>query len=392
MEDNFGFGNILGPDEIETLFTDPGDEVSDEQAQEAGVDTSEEEGKEKDNTTEDVDPELLFAEEGEKHPESVGSGNDKGKEKEDTTTGTASGASPNLFSSIARACAVDGIFPNLDEEVINKAETAEDFSNLIDAEVNARLDDKQRRISEALDNGVEPSDIKKYENTLQYISSITEQQLAEESQDGELLRRNIIFQDFLNKGYAREKAEKLTKRTIDQGTDVEDAREALQSNREFFQNAYNKLLKDAQDNAERQRQERQKQADKLKNDILTDKGAFGDMEISNAIRNKAFENVSKPVYRNPETGEYLTALQKYELENRSDFLKYTSLFFTLTNGFKDFESFTKGKVKKEVKKGLRALEQTLNSTKRDANGNLKMVTGASDDPESFFSKGLSLDV
>jgi hypothetical protein len=98
------------------------------------------------------------------------------------------------------------------------------------------------------------------------------------------------------------------------------------------------------------------------------------------------------VYKDPETGEYLTSIQKYEAENRADFLKYVGLFYTLTNGFKDFESFTKGKVQKEVKKGLSQLEKTLNSTRRNQDGSLKMVTSVTDDPESFITKGFKLDI
>jgi hypothetical protein len=96
--------------------------------------------------------------------------------------------------------------------------------------------------------------------------------------------------------------------------------------------------------------------------------------------------------KDPETGEYLTALQKYEMEHRADFLKYVGLFMTLTNGFKDFDSFTKGKVKKELKKGLRELEQTLSNSHRGPSGGLKMVTNAQNDPESYFGKGFKLDI
>lgn len=88
----------------------------------------------------------------------------------------------------------------------------------------------------------------------------------------------------------------------------------------------------------------------------------------------------------------MTALQKYEAEHRPDFLKYVSLFYTLTNGFKDFDSFTKGEVKKKVKKGLRELEQTLNTTRRFPNGSLKPIVGRDDDPESFIGKGVRLDL
>ena len=392
------FDNILGENEIETLFVDPEDnEVVDEPTkteEEEVIDTpdsKDDKPKEKNKTTEVVDPETLFEEE---TPESVGSGKDK-EGKEDTVTDEGSdGTSPNdnFYSSIANALAVDGIFPNLDDETVKKAVDAETFSDLIEAEVNARFEEKQQRISKALENGVEPTDIKKYESTLDYINKITDAAIAEESEKGEQLRYNLIYQDFLNKGMSADKAKKYTDRTINAGTDVEDAKEALQSNKEYFSGEYNRLLQEAQQQADEDKAERSKQAKQLQTSLLRDKNLFGDMEISNDVRKKAFETVSKPVYRDPETGDYLTALQKYEIEHRADFLKYTGLFFAMTNGFKDFDSFAKGKVKKEMRKGLRDLEKTLNNTSRTKDGNLRMVTNQKDDPDSFIGKGMKLDL
>lgn len=390
------FDNILGEQEIETLFTDPEDnDVQEEhkETEEEETDTPDSDGKkqkEKDNTTEDVDPEDLFED---KAPESVGSGKDNEGKEDTAPDNDADGTSPNNFySSIANACAVDGIFPNLDDETIKKAVDAESFSNLIKAEINARFDEKQKRISQALENGVEPTDIKKYESTLNYINTITDAAIAEESEKGEQLRYNLIYQDFINKGMTPDKAKKFADRTVDAGTDIEDAKEALLSNKEFFSNAYNKMLQDAQQKADEDKAEREKNAKELEKSLMKDKQLFGDMEISNDIRKKAFDSVSKPVYKDPETGDYMTAIQKYESEHRADFLKYTGLIFAMTNGFKDFDSFAKGKVKKEVKKGLRELEQTLNNTRRNNDGSLRMVTNQKDDPNSFISKGMKLDL
>lgn len=394
--EGLSFDNILGEQEIETLFTDP----EDNDVQEERKETEEEEvetpdsdpkkQKEKDNTTEDVDPENLFED---KAPESVGSGKDNEGKEDTAPDNDADGTSPNNFySSIANACAVDGIFPNLDDETIKKAVDAESFSNLIEAEINARFDEKQKRISQALENGVEPNDIKKYEDTIAYINTITDTAIAEESEKGEQLRYSLIYRDFLNKGMSPDKAKKYTDRAVDAGTDVEDAKEALLSNKEFFSNAYNKMLQDAQQKADEEKAEREKNAKELEKTLMKDKQLFGDMEISNDIRKKAFDSVSKPVYKDPETGDYMTAIQKYESEHRAEFLKYTGLIFAMTNGFKDFDSFAKGKVKKEVKKGLRELEQTLNNTRRNNDGSLRMVTNQKDDPNSFISKGMKLDL
>lgn len=389
------FDNILGEQEIETLFTNP----EDTKVTEGGVaEEREKEGEEtpapheeKNDTTEVVNPDTMFEEEA---PESVGSGNKKEGEKEDTVPEKeADGTSPNNFySSIANALAVDGIFPNLDEETVKKAVDAESFSDLIEAEVNARFDERQQRISKALENGVEPTDIRKYENTLNYISTITDAAISEESEKGEQLRYNLIFQDFLNKGMTSEKAKKLTDRAIEAGTDIEDAKEALLSNKEYFTGAYNQLLREAQQEADAERMERATQAKQLETSLMKDKQLLGDMEISNDLRKKAFDSISKPVYKDPETGQYMTAIQKYESEHRADFLKYTGLLFTLTNGFKDFDTFAKGKAKKEMRKGLKELEHTLNNTRRNSDGSLRMVTNQREDPDSFISKGMKLDL
>ena len=389
------FDNILGEQEIENLFMEPEETTPGEQEVETREDKSGDENDDEQNkTTETVDPEDLFEEE-EKQPESVGSEKNKEeKEKEGSTDDTGGGTSPNenFYSSIANAMAEDGIFPNLDSETINKADSAEALSDLIEKEVNARLDEKQQRVSKALENGVEPDEIRMYEVTLNNINSIKDADLTAENERGEQLRYNVIFQDFLNKGYSKERADKLTKRSIDAGTDIEDAKEALQSNKEFFQSKYDKLLQDAEKEAEQAKADRQKQSAKLKDSLLKDKGLMGDLEINKEMRQKAFDCISKPIYKNPETGEYMTAVQKYEQEHPAEFIKYVGLVMALTNDFKDWDSFVKGKVKKETSKGLRDLEQKLRGNKLNSDGSMRLVTSVKDDPESYIGRGFKLDI
>ena len=390
------FNNILGEQEIDGLFSDTEEPATQEESAESDKEKSDGTvNGDTQKTTEVVNPDDLFSgdtieeEEEKTQPESVGSGKNK-EEKEDATAGKGSDTSPNFYSSIANALAVDGIFPNSDEAAVSKVDSAESLSELIEAEINARFDDKQRRISKALENGVEPSQIRQYEGVLEQISNITDNQLTAESEEGERLRRNLIYQDYLNKGYTPEKAQKMTQRTFDSGTDIEDAKDALQGNREFFQAQYDKLLEEAQKAAEKDRAELQKQEANLKKSILEDKQLMGDMELNQDVRKKIYDNISRPVYRDPESGQYLTALQKYESENHADFMKYVGLFYTLTDGFKDFKSFAKAELKKEMRKGLRELEQTLQNTRRSSDGSLNLVGGRKSDPESFLEGGFKL--
>ena len=390
MEEGLSLDNILGADEIENLFVD------DEETQEtppANEETPDEENKEKnkEETTEVVDVDTLFADE----PESVGSGKeDNTKEKEGTESDKDKGTSPknNFYSSIAKALKEEGIFPDLDDEVANNIKAPEDFAEIVEKQIQARFDERQKRIDAAINVGIEPSEIKRYENTLGYLNSLQDSAITDETDKGERLRQQLIFQDFINRGYSKERAQREVQKSFNSGTDIEDAKEALASNKEFFQNEYDNLVKEAQEEEKKETQKRQKQAEELKKSILEDSKVFGDLSVDKSTRQKIYDNISKPVYKDPETGELFTAIQKYEMENRNEFLKNVGLLFTLTDGFKNLDGLVKGKVRKEVKKGLRELEHTLNNTSRTSDGNLKFASGVEDDPESFIGKGWDLDV
>lgn len=166
----------------------------------------------------------------------------------------------------------------------------------------------------------------------------------------------------------------------------------MKSNIDFFNDKYEELVNEAKAEFENEKKSRKEQAEKLKSSILNDKNVFGDLTLDKSTRQRVYDNISKPVYKDPETGEFYTAIQKYEMENRTEFLKNVGLLFTLTDGFKNLDGLVKGKVNKEVKRGLRELENTLNNTARTSDGNLKFVSGVDEDPESFIGKGWSLDV
>ena len=388
MEEELSLDNILGADEIENLFVED-DETQDAPPANGEPPKKEEEpSKDKEETTEVVDVDNLFTD----TPESVGSGKENTEEKEDTTP-KGNGTSPkNFYSSIAKALKEEGIFPDLEDESLTKVKDPEDFRDLIDQQIKAGLDERQKRIDEALNAGVEPTEIRKYENTINFLDSIKEENISDEGDKGEKLRKDLIYQDFINRGYSKERATREVQKSFNAGTDIDDAKEALKSNIDFFRDKYDELVNDAKSEAEQEERERKEQAEKLKSSILNDKDVFGDLSVDKSTRQKIYDNIAKPVYKDSETGEYFTAIQKYEMENRTDFLKNIGLLFTLTDGFKNLDGLVKGKVKKEVKKGLRELEHTLNNTARTSDGNLKFVSGVDEDPESFIGKGWNLDV
>lgn len=378
MEEELSLDNILETEDIENLF-------SEQETQEITNSESPEEDKE---TTETVNVNNLFTDES----ESVGSEEDNTRDKEDTDSSNDKGASPtnNFYSSIAKALREEGIFQNLDDEV--NISSAEDFAKAMRDEITAQFDERQRRIDEALSAGIEATEIRRYENTLGYLNSLQDSHLSDESEKGEKLREQLIYQDFINRGYSKERAQREVKKSFSSGTDIEDAKEALISNKEFFQSEYENLIKEAQEEEKREVQERKEQAEKLKKSILEDDKVFGELQVDKSTRKKIFDTISKPVYKDPETGELFTTIQKYEMDNRTEFLKNLGLVFTLTDGFKNLNGLVKNKVRKEVKRGLKELEHTLNNTARTSDGNLKFMSGIEEDPESYIGKGWEIDV
>lgn len=373
--------NILTGSEIENLFVD--DNTQEPAPEDTGKEKEEkpEEGK-KEETTE-VNVNSLFTDE----PESVGSGNIEEKEDTDPDKGSTS---PKFYSSIAKAFAEEGIFPDLDEDTVSKVKTPEDFRDLVEKQIKASLDERQKRVDEALSAGVEPDTIRQYEGAINYLNSLDDDTITAETDEGEKLRKQLIYQDFINRGYSKERASREVQKSLNGGTDVDDAKEALNSNKEYFKSKYDEVIEDAKKEEEAEVAKRKEQAAQLKTSILTDKKVFGEIEVDKATRQRIYDNIAKPIYKDPETGEMLTAIQKYEMDHRTDFLKNLGLIFTLTDGFKTLDGLVKGKVRKEVKRGFRELENTLNNTARTSDGNLNYASGV--DSESFIGKGWTIDV
>ncbi len=380
---------ILGADEIdvENLF---GEDEEEQKTQVTPPEKKEKEDKEIETTTEEeeVNPDDLFAD-----PESVGSEEDNQEEKEDTKSEKDKGTSPktNFYSSIASALKDEGIFPELDDETLSNIKTPEDFAEAVEKTVQAKLDEKQRRIDAALSADVEPDEVRRYETVLTNLESIKEEHIADETEKGERLRKNLIYQDFLNRGYSEQRAKREVEKSFNAGTDIDDAKEALESNKEYFKDQYQDLIKEAQEEAKQEQERIKKEATELKKSMLEDKEVFEGISLDKTTRQKAYDNIVKPVYKT-EDGEYLTAIQKYEMENPVEFRKYLSILFTLTDGFKSIDGLVKGKVKKEVKQSLRELEHKLSSTSRTSAGEPKYVGGVEEDPESYIGKGWKLDV
>lgn len=365
--DGLNFDSILDESQVNELF---GGEPEVEEP--TSTPTEQPEDLEEENITEEDDS--LF---GKKQPESVG--NDDSQEQEGVPP-TGAGTSPSeFFSSIAEAFVEEGIFPDLDEETISKINSPEALRDAITAQIQAGLTEEQQRVSNALKYNVEPSQIAWYENTLSQLDEITEDFLRDDKNEQSAnVRRTLLLRDYLNRGFSEARAKKAIDRAFENGTDVDDAVEALESCKEFYTNGYNTLIEEAEQAEKKAAKEREAQNQKLRKTILEDDiKFFGDMEIDKKTRQKAYDAIMKPVYKDKETGRVLTALGKLEQEDREGFLAKIGLLYALTDEFKNLDKVLKSKVKKEVNKGFSALEKKLNNSRIPTGGTLKFMSGNS---------------
>ena len=351
--------------------------------------TNEEEKDKKDNIIPEgpVDATDLF---GSEEPESVGE--DKNEEKEETKP-KKTGSSPqdgNLYSNFAQALKGDGLFQFLDEDTVKGIVDADSFSEAFEQEVNARLDDATRYVKEALEAGVRPDVITQYQRTIQGLSSITDEQLTAETEQGANLRRQILRQDLLIRGYKPDRVDKQVERIMSSGTDIDEAGEALESVKEYFTQKYNDTVNEAKQNAAEERRKKQAEQEEFKKAILEKGKLFDDIPIDKATRRKAYDAMMRIVDTNEE-GEQVTAVQKYADENPVEFRTMLGIVYALTDGFTKMGNLLTKSVNKKVNSNLKEIERRITNQSYQG-GSLNLVEGNDGKRNPVDFRGLRIDI
>lgn len=341
--------------------------------------------KDNNNLTE-VDVDSLFT-----SPESVGEEEDtQGQEGSKAVEGEDPKVAKGLYSSIASALKAERILTSVENDNFDDIKTPEDFVQLFNKEVEARLTEEHKRIKTALDAGMEPTEIDKFEKTLKFLETIEEDSLTAETPEAETLRKQLIYQDYINRGFAHAKAVKEVEKSIAAGTDIEDAMESLGTNKDFYSTKYQSII-DAQAEAIKAEKQRIKEeGEALKKLVETTDAPFKNITVDAVTKSLILKNLSVADIKG-EDGKYRTPLQDYQVQNPQEFLYKIGALYTLTDGFKDFDKIIKPTVKKATNTSLRELENTLKNT-RVNQGNLNFVGSSEiqDDTESYL--GVTLDI
>ena len=332
-----------------------------------------------------IDAESLFDD-----PESVGEDDNKeGKEAKPDGDGS-SPKGESLYSSFAQALKGDGLFQFLDDETVGNINDADSFSQAMEDEINARLDDATRKVKEALESGVQPSVIAQYERTIQNLEAITPEQLNAETEEGANLRRTIIRQDLLSRGYRQDKVEKQVERIMSSGTDIEEAADSLEAVKEYFKQRYENTVSEAKKEAEAEKAKTRKEVEEFRKAMLEKDKLFEDIPVDKATRRKAYEAMTK-VVSTSEDGEQLTAVQQYADEHPVEFRTMLGVVYALTDGFTKMGKLLTKSVDKKVNKNLREIERRVMGTTRQG-GSFNFIEGDETRNSKPDFRGVRIDI
>lgn len=336
MEEELGMNLFLGDDfdyDGDESNVDPNGHIVDN---DLGDDDSEENNDEsstqnnindEEDTNEDEDPERVVG----------GNTEDEDTDDDDDDVGNSS---PPLYKSFASLLHKEGVLASVDSSKLEKVETIQDLANLITEEVKAKelidLTEEQREAVEAFRSGFDVETFQRQKQTENQLNSITEDTLVE----NEDLRKQLIYQDFINQGFNESKALKLTERSFATDGDIEDAKEALENIRAGVKERFEEEKRYNLEQARLAKEQEEKRIKELENSILKTEEPFAGVKLNETARKEIVKNMMVPVGKNPVTGVEENALMKSQRED-PEFSRKLYTVFTLTKGFTDFSQFGK---------------------------------------------------
>ena len=295
---------------------------------------------------------------------------DNDEESEDDNT---SSSKSNLFKSLAALLKEKALISSEDFEVEDEDSFVELFKKEIEKSEYSDLDDNQKNYLKQTREGIPHEKVTKDLRQLDQLNTVTNDALESDPE----LRKRVIYQDFVNRGYSDEKATKLVQRSLELDVDFEDAEEAIASIREFTQQRMEKENFEIQEGLKNQEKIKEDNINKIQKEIDSIKEIIPGYEVSENIKNKIKKNMFDVVGDNPTNNQPENSLMKFQRENPVDFDKKLYYLFTITNGFKSFDS-----IKQDTQsKAIQDLEAAFNSTtKINDPGSPAYLQ----DPDSYF--------
>lgn len=338
------------------LFGD--DDNDDEQKEKVSLDDTNDDEQENTENLVDIDPESLFDDDS----ESVGE-EDKQDMKNPTVPEETGNSSADFYSSIASALKNDGVLEYLDDDSLSAITDADTFKEALESEIKNRFDSRQQELLDAMGYGADVQELSYIQNTIDYLGKIDPESLKDDSNEQiTQLRRDLIASYYQNLGMNEDQVNREVKKSFDAGTDIEDAQNALVTQKQFYQQLYDNKINAAKLAEEKRQAELQLHQKKVVDNIMATEEPFTGIKLDKRVRSKIVSNVYDPSVLGQD-GHYYSKLQMYQMENPEDFLQKVGTIFTITDGFKNFDKLVGKAVAAKNNENIRDLENKLKNQK-----------------------------
>lgn len=360
----FGSGNELEIDlnfDQQDLIEDLEDKTGDNPNLAPTGDSEDGEGtsnpEEQNNPSDEAEPQETVAKEG---------GDESGDESDKS--------SPNIYNSLAAVLKEQGLLSTTENSSITDAdELVSAFKEEIKKSEYADLSKEQREYLDAIRDGVPSEMYNQHRSEEVNLEKITTDDIESNAE----LRRRIIYQDLVNQGLSEDNAIKFTNRSVENGSDLEDAQGALPNIKAYNKAQYDKEVATIKQQTLDKQKEVEKGKKALKDAIMDPETIFDSYKPTANFKESVYKNMNTVVGYN-DTGAPENALMKYRRENPVEFDAKLYYLFSLTNGFNDLNKFKESGTSSAVND----LERTLmNSQFAPSGGKPSFI----EDPNSYSS-------
>jgi len=309
-----------------------------------------------------VDPNLESVADQSKDKNQVQAGKTpNGKEGSDSSSPKLN-ETEQLYSNLAAEFKAKGILPELDD--VSSIKSMKDIEEAIKKSVDSRLTERQKVIEDAQKAGAPITEVSQKVDTIDKLKQVTPEFIRDDNNIQ--FRKTAIVQDFIEKGYGAERAEAMAQRSIDAGTDIEDAEFALES----LIKSEEASLKIIIDNAKAGEKE---SLNNIKDYIAKTSEVIPGIELTDSQKDELYNQITTDLGN--KDNAFMVAQKADPIGSR---IKLEALFY-LTGGLKDFSIFgnkAESKITNNIENLLRGAnftqEGSVDTNVADGNSNFKL--------------------
>ena len=307
-----------------------------------------------------LDPESVASQSKDKNQVQAGKTAD-GKEGSDSSSPKLN-ETEQLYSNLAAEFKSKGILPELEDT--SSIKSMEDIEEAIKKQVESRLTSRQKKIEEAQQVGAPIEEVTQKVNVINKLKAVTPEYLKDDN--NVKFRLTAIAQDFIEKGYDETRATAMAQRSVDAGTDVEDAEFALASLIQSEESSLQTILTAAKN-------DEQDSLKDIKEYIADTPEVIPGIALTDSQKDELYNQITTDL-GNKES-KFVKAQKADPIGSR---IKLETLFF-LTKGLTDFSIFgnkAETKITNNIENLLRGANFTeagsVDTSSQDNNSNFKL--------------------